>query len=44
MARRRFVPQAVLWVAEADKEVVEQFVARLRRQILHEIEEAKAAS
>jgi len=29
--------------AEADKEVVQQFVARLRRQILQEIEEAKAA-
>ena len=30
-------------LAEADKEVVQQFVARLRRQILQEIEEAKAA-
>ena len=30
-------------LAAADKEVVQQFVARLRRQILHEIEEAKAA-
>jgi hypothetical protein len=29
--------------AAADKEVVQQFVARLRRQTLHEIEEAKAA-
>ena len=28
---------------EADKEVVQQFVARLRRQILQEIEEAKTA-
>jgi hypothetical protein len=27
----------------ADKEVVQQFVARLRRQILQEIEVAKAA-
>jgi len=31
-------------LAEADREVVQLFVARLRRQILHEIEEAKAAS
>jgi hypothetical protein len=30
-------------LAEADKEVVQQFVARLRRQMLHEIEKAKAA-
>ena len=30
-------------LATADKEVVEQFVARSRRQILQEIEEAKAA-
>src|SRR6266478_7239525 len=30
-------------LAAADKEVVQLFVARLRRQILHEIEEAKAA-
>ena len=30
-------------LAEADKEVVQQFVARLRRQILQEIGEAKAA-
>ena len=30
-------------LAEADREVVQLFVARLRRQILHEIEEAKAA-
>jgi hypothetical protein len=30
-------------LAAADKEVVQQFVARLRRQILQEIEEAKAA-
>ena len=29
-------------LAAADKEVVQQFVARLRRQILQEIEEAKA--
>ena len=29
-------------LAEADKEVVQHFVARLRRQILQEIEEAKA--
>jgi hypothetical protein len=27
---------------EVDKEVVEQFVARLRRRILQELEEAKA--
>jgi len=39
---RRFVRQAVLWVAEVGKEVVEQFVARLRRRILRELEEAKA--
>jgi len=31
-------------LAEADREVVQLFVARLRRQILHEIEVAKAAS
>ena len=31
-------------LAEADREVVQHFVARLRRQILEEIEEAKAAS
>jgi hypothetical protein len=30
-------------LAAADKEVVQHFVARLRRQILQEIEEAKAA-
>src|SRR6202047_4102575 len=30
-------------LAAADKEVVQQFVARLRRQIMQEIEEAKAA-
>ena len=30
-------------LAVADKEVVQQFAARLRRQILQEIEEAKAA-
>jgi hypothetical protein len=30
-------------LAAADKEVVQQFVARLRRQILQEIEEARAA-
>ena len=30
-------------LAAPDKEVVQQFVARLRRQITHEIEEAKAA-
>ena len=30
-------------LAEADKEVMQQFVARLRRQILQEIEEAKTA-
>jgi hypothetical protein len=30
-------------LAAADKEVVQQFVARLRQQILKEIEEAKAA-
>jgi hypothetical protein len=30
-------------LAAADREVVELFVARLRRQILQEIEEAKAA-
>ena len=30
-------------LATADKEVVQLFVARLRRQILQEIEEAKAA-
>ena len=30
-------------LAAADKEVVQQFAARLRRQILQEIEEAKAA-
>jgi hypothetical protein len=30
-------------LAPADKEVVQLFVARLRRQILQEIEEAKAA-
>src|SRR6266446_9228630 len=29
-------------LAAADKEVMQQFVARLRRQILHEIEKAKA--
>ena len=42
MEHRRFVRQAVLWVAEVGKEVVEQFVARLRRRILRELEEAKA--
>jgi hypothetical protein len=31
-------------VAEADKEVVEQFVARLRRRILRELEEAREPS
>ena len=31
-------------LAAADKEVVQHFVARLRRQILQEMEEAKAAS
>jgi hypothetical protein len=31
-------------LAEADKEVVQHFLARLRRQILQEIEEAKAAT
>src|SRR6267143_1081595 len=31
-------------LAAADKEVVQQFVARLRRQILQEIEEATAAA
>jgi len=36
-------PPAPRRLAEADKEVVRLFVARLRRQILHEIEEAKAA-
>ena len=30
-------------LAPADKEVVQHFVARLRRQILQEIEEARAA-
>ena len=30
-------------LAAADKEVVQQFVARLRRQILQEMEEAKSA-
>ena len=30
-------------LAAADKEVVQQFVARLRRQIMQEIEEANAA-
>ena len=30
-------------LAAADKEVVQQFVARLRRQILYEMEEVKAA-
>ena len=31
-------------LAAADREVVQRFVARVRRQILQEIEEAKAAS
>ena len=31
-------------LAAADKDVVQQFVARLRRQILQEIEEAKVAT
>jgi hypothetical protein len=30
-------------LTEADKEVVQEFVARLRRHILQEIEEAKAS-
>ena len=30
-------------LAAADKQVVQQFVARLRRQIQHEIEEARAS-
>ena len=30
-------------LAAADKEAVQQFVARLRRQVLHEIGEARAA-
>ena len=36
-------PPAPRRPTEADKEVVQRFVARLRRQILQEIEEAKAA-
>jgi len=36
-------PPEARWPAGADKEGVHYFVARLRRQILHEIEEARAA-
>ena len=36
-------PPELRRLATADKEVVQQFVARLRRQIMQEIEEAKAA-
>src|SRR5260370_13628846 len=36
-------PPAPRRLAEPDKEVVQQFVARLRRQILQDIEQAKTA-
>jgi hypothetical protein len=36
-------PPEPRWLAAEDNEVVQQFVARLRRQILQEIAEAKAA-
>ena len=36
-------PPELRRLAEPDKEVVQLFVARLRRQILQEIEEAKTA-
>jgi hypothetical protein len=39
--RRRATAVPTRRLAEADKEVVQLFVARLRRQILHEIEGAK---
>jgi len=43
LGRRGPPPPEPRRLAAADKEEVQQFVARLRRQILHEIEEARAA-
>jgi hypothetical protein len=42
-ARDAAPPPEPRWLAAPDKAVVQHFVARLRRQILQEIEEARAA-